>query len=71
MNHTDFEKEVKEQIEELIRLGIFRDLRCPKCNSDWVTTISVFEELGRHRCLSCGAEFTDEDLEENENVQQD
>lgn len=60
--------EVEQQIEELIRAGLFRDLRCPKCKSVWVSTITVFEVPARHRCFSCETEFTDEELEENENA---
>ena len=58
---------IEQQIEELVQAGIFRDLRCPKCNSCWVDTITVSEVPARHRCFSCENEFTDEDLEENEN----
>ena len=60
--------ETEQQIEELIQAGVFRDPRCPKCNSCWVTTISIFKELGRHWCWDCDTGFTDEDLGENENV---
>lgn len=68
MGYDHFTKEVKDQIEKLIQAGIFRDLRCPKCNSCWVDTITVSEVPARHRCFSCGTEFTDEDLEKNENA---
>lgn len=48
---------------ELIKVGIFRILRCPKCKSNKVTTITVFEYPAKHRCLDCGNVFSDLDVE--------
>ena len=50
---------VSQQIEELVKAGIFRDLRCPDCDSRMITT----NLKGQHRCLGCGTKFTDNDLE--------
>ena len=45
--------------EELVRLGILRDLRCPNCKSRNLTTIGVFGNIS-HKCTDCGEPCSDE-----------
>ena len=49
------EDRITQQIEKLIKAGLFRDLHCPICNSRMITT----NLKGQHRCLDCETEFAD------------
>lgn len=47
--------------EELIKAGIFRDLRCPSCGSRKLSSSSgMFGEPMIHTCVECRAQCTDE-----------